>query len=200
MCPWTFTPSVPSLRRHKLSAWNSFENIIGALMFQAEVDAFLWETPRRAELSGCHRAEFLLRVPPEIYDGFFNSPVGYRAQYALSAELGMQQNRELIDALRSKLIASVPAEADLKYVSRSLDAVEAKIWIDEAEVEEHYFDSTPEIDYLPWLERSELGAGLRCPVGTRLVVYGGWIDNAGRERSNPYKRTRSEDIHACGFT
>src|SRR5262245_30937051 len=34
-------------------------------------------------LRGCRRASCLVYIDPFAYDGFFNSPVGYRAQFCL---------------------------------------------------------------------------------------------------------------------
>jgi hypothetical protein len=196
---WKFFPSVARSRQEQLLAWDSFDNILGGLLF-AEVTASIWEPYDGPELSGCRRAAYLLRVPPQLYDAFFNSPVGYRSQYARSPELGALANRNLVDALTTKLIACAPPAIDPALVSKSLIGADAKVWIDEKEVQFHFHDYAPEIDYEPWLHNSTDGVGLRAPVGSRLVAYGGWIDGTGRERLNPYKRTRSEDIHRTGFT
>ena len=115
-------------------------------------------------------------------------------------ELGRRKNRELIDALKAKLIASVDSKPDEEKFAISLDSSAAKVWINERQVENHYWNDIPEIDYLPWRQKSENGAGLRAPLGTELVVYGGWLDSVGRERLDPYKLRRSEEIHEVGFT
>jgi hypothetical protein len=180
-------------------AWHSFDNTIGALMLDARVTGFVWEPFQGLMLRGCGRAEFLLQVHPCIYDAFFNSPVGYRAQYALGPALGRSKNRELLDALKTKLIANTP-ESYLAQVVSSIESVEAKIWIYEDEVQNHYFDESPEIDYAPWNNGSDGGVGLRAPVGTQLIVCGGWLDEHGHERVDPHKRRRSEEIHEAGFT
>jgi hypothetical protein len=77
-------------------------------------------------------------VPPLLYDTFFNSPAGYRAQYAVSVELGRRKNRELIDAVKAKLIASIDSKVDEEKFGISLDSSAAKVWINECEVEKHY--------------------------------------------------------------
>ena len=93
MALWSFHPSLPLERREALLAWTSFENIVGALMFEASVAAFVWDSFKGPELPRCRRAEFLLHVPSYVYDAFFNSPAGYRAQFALSPQLGSAANR-----------------------------------------------------------------------------------------------------------
>jgi hypothetical protein len=110
-------------------------------------------------------------------------------------------NRKVIDLLQPTLLAySSTAAADL--VRKSLSGAQAKVWIDESEVkvERHFHDITPEIDFPRWIKNSEDGAGPRAPIGTRLIVYGGWIDKGGREQVDPHKEYRSEEIHQCGFT
>ena len=187
-------------RREELASYASFENIVGGLFLTSEVVAACWVSFKEPRLRGCSRAEFLLKVSPLLYDAFFNSPAGYRAQYAVSVELGRRKNRELIDALKAKLIASIDSKADEEKFGISLDSAAAKVWINESEVEKHYCDDVPEIDYLPWRQKSENGAGLRAPLGTELVAYGGWLDSTGREHLDPYKLRRSEEIHDVGFT
>ena len=82
----------------------------------------------------------------------------------------------------------------------SLAATDAKIWILESEVELHLGDPTPEIVFDLWQQGTTDGVGLRAPIGTRLEVKGGWIDREGRERRDPYKATRGDDIHAFGYS
>lgn len=197
---WTFYDSVPETRRKQLLELHSFENIVGGLILCADVIAFARGKPQIDELRGCTRAEFLLNVPSYLYDAFFNSPVGYRAQYAVAVSQGEQQNQELVRALKTKLLAYTSSESDVANIERSIDASQAKIWINEEEVQAHYYDDSPEIDYRPWRENSENGAGLRAPIGHRLVVYGGWLDQASSERLNPYKENRGVEIHRVGFT
>jgi hypothetical protein len=197
---WTFHASITETRRRQLINLCSFENIVGGLILCAEMLAFRPAKGQIVELSGCTRAEFLLKVPPFLYDAFFNSPVGYRAQYALDVSRGERKNRELIDALRAKLLACTSGQADFVRIESSIDASQAKIWIDEDEVQNHYLDDSPEIDFPRWLENSEGGAGPRAPLGSRLVVCGGWIDQSGAQRLNPYKQMRSRQIHDAGFS
>ena len=199
---WTFHNTVPQARREELLKWPSFTNIVGRLMFEAQVQGFRWEHGDSSHLRNCRRSDFLLRVPQNLYDAFFNSPVGYRGQYAISPDIGILKNRELIDALSTKLIAFIDGTDDVGAVRASLGGSEAKVWIDEdeREVQEHGYDDTPEIDFAVWAANSDTGIGLRAPLGERLVVLGGWLDRYGNERLNPAKSRRSEDIHETGFS
>jgi hypothetical protein len=200
MIRWGFHDAVTTERQTMLATYERFENIVAGLILAASVAKAIWEPFGETRLRGCHRAAFLLAVPPWLYDAFFNSPVGYRAQYAQSVELGERKNREVLDALEARLLASWSADGGMELARASLGGAAAKIWINESEVEKHLFEDTPEIDFGPWHLATENGAGLRAPVGTQLVVCGGWIDSSGRERLDSDKLKRSQEIHEVGFT
>ena len=85
-------------------------------------------------------------------------------------------------------------------VSASLRAIEAKVWIYESEVESQLGEEHPAILYAPWAESSETGVGLLAPVGTFLEVKGGWLDRQGKERRNPVKSNRSNEIREFGYS
>jgi len=201
---WSFHAVVSTDRQERLFGWHGFDNVVGALILGSwvKVVAFRWAPAVDAHLTGCFRAEFLLEVGANTYDGFFNSPVGYRAQYAISSSNGIARNRELLDSMIGLLVANVGGNDEnlRKRIGVSLSASQAKIWIDEEEVREHYFASEPEIAFERWNTHPLGDAGSRAPVGSRLVVYGGWLNSTGREVSNPHKFNRAQDIYERGFS
>jgi hypothetical protein len=97
-------------------------------------------------------------------------------------------------------------------VARSLDAIDAKIWIDETEdgsgpprqLEVH-------INYPPWVEGAKRGdhlqqeeyigavRGVFAPHGSRLEIKGGWLDKNGLVKRDPVKSHRSEYIAINGY-
>jgi hypothetical protein len=140
-------------------------------------------------------------VSPDAYDAFFNSPLGYRAQYARSITEGEKANRQLLSALEPGL---VDAAARLKVATHSsvlasLRASRAKLWILESEVEQQLSDA-PSIIFPAWEFESLAGQGLRAPVGTLLEVKGAWMDPLGKEVLDPTKAHRSEQVHKTGFS
>lgn len=164
--------------------------------------SFSWEPFRNGHLKGCRRAKFLLVVPVDIYDYFFNSPHGYRAQYAIAPINGEAANRAVIASLESSLetfAQTAPETAQLPLIT-SLRGTDAKIWICEPEVETQLGKGKPEIRYAPWETLTETGVGLLAPLGTKLEIKGGWLDEQGLERRDPTKATRSIDIHLTGFS
>lgn len=201
MVDWQFTATIPPDRAVKLRDWVRFDDILASLL-RAPVERFWWEPFRSPRLTGCNRASFTLKVSPADYDAFFNSPKGYRAQYASSPSVGEAANRTLLNVLEPALMASTLPQTDVEaeLILASLRAVDAKIWIVEAEVDDQLSDPNPAIAYEPWHFESPNGQGLRAPVGTLLEVKGGWLDSHGNERRDPLKSSRSSHIFRTGFS
>jgi hypothetical protein len=196
---WSYTNVVDPNRAARLVAWESFDGILASLVSIASINTFIWEAGLDQRLRGHHRACYLLKVLPDVYDGFFNSPVGYRAQYARSEEEGCAANRAVLDALIPKLSAH-PHGIDRDLIDRSHRGAGAKIWIHEAEVEDQMGSEVSEIDYPEWASASSNGAGLLAPVGTLLEIKGAWLTPDGMVHVDPQKVDRSRDIHMEGFS
>lgn len=198
---WQFTNAVDASRAKRLFDLSEYSEIV-ALVEKARVVDFAWESFTNVALAGCGRASFLLKVAPETYDAFFNSPVGYRAQFAQSSAEGEAANRKLLNTLEPMLLmfSATRQLVPQGEVAASIRASEAKVWILESEVESQMGNEQPAIQYTPWIEASKTGVGLLAPVGTLLEVKGGWLDRAGKERRNPAKATRSRDIHEVGYS
>lgn len=196
---WNFFDNVGPDRAARLLAWTHFDQILARLLHEP-VASYDWEQAYSANLPNCHRASFVLRVAPELYDAFFNSPAGYRGQYAASETIGETANRKILDALEASLLnfvdtslASRPAN-----IVQSLRAKQAKVWIVETEVEEQLQADAPSIDYPSWDFNTPNGQGLRAPLGTLLEVKGGWLDSRDNECLDPTKLHRSSFIHKTG--
>lgn len=196
---WQFTKRVRPDRRRRLLSWTEYDRIVSALL-QCTIILYLWESAYSANLPGCHRASFELKVDRDTYDAFFNSPVGYRAEYARSERQGEAANRRLIEALTHSLIAFAVSqgESHLSRVCRSLSASQAKVWIKETEVQNQLTQQFPAITYPAWDFNDPNGQGLRAPRGTRLEVKGGWLDAQFNEVLNPAKGHRSRFIYQTG--
>jgi hypothetical protein len=198
---WQFSSVVTSDRAAKLLSWKSFDDIVEHLL-ACQISPMSWEaaTLQRLKDGGCHRASFELIVLPDVYDAFFNAPAGYRGQFARSETHGEAANRKLLDALFLRLLA-VAAEhrsTTRNFVATSLKGKQAKIWIDEQEVEEQLTDPEPSIDFPPWEFQAPDGQGLRAPRGSMLLVKGGWVSSTGEEVINLAKNHRSGNINRTG--
>ena len=194
--------SLPRDRAERLLSYSDFHEIVDLVSESASILDFAWEPFETARLSGCHRASFLLQVSLPAYDAFFNSPAGYRGQFARHPHDGETANRALLTRLEDTLLEFGLGRdvVPLALLKKSLGAVDAKVWICEREVENHLGDDTPEILHTLWLKATSDGVGPRAPVGRNLEVKGGWLDLHGNERRDPHKASRSADIHAVGFS
>lgn len=196
---WQFTSEVDPKRSKDLHAWSSFEQIADEILV-SQIGRIYWEDATAPHLKGCSRASFELAVEPDVYDAFFNSPQGYRGQFARSEAAGELANRTLIDRLFPRLLVAAdnhPANSDGR-VTKSLRGAQAKIWIVESEVDAQLLDPQPAIVFPIWEFNAPNGQGLRAPRGTKLEVKGAWIDSAGNEALNPGKRRRSNFIYETG--
>ncbi len=201
---WGYTIAVDVERAQRLSAWSSYESIILAVARTAVV-AQPWREPAiSGHLTGCHRASAVLVLPPDIYDAFFNAPAGYRAQFARSLADGVAANARATSLFAPSVVAefqrTLVPDATPEFVRASLWAGQAKIWIDEHEVDGQLSAPKPSISFEPWERNDPDGPGLRAPVGTRLEIKGGWINPSGAEVLNPAKVSRSLEIADKGFS
>jgi hypothetical protein len=197
---WQFGSVFPRERAAALHEWAAFDAIVCAIVLSAASGRFSWEPARDARLRPCHRASFVFDVPPNVYDAFFNSPHGYRAQYARGERIGEAANRMLLDQMEGTVTSHVFGSlgAVHPHVLNSLHGDAAKIWIDELEVDEQLGDA-PGLAYEPWVFDNPDGQGLRAPVGTLLEIKGGWIEPGGTERLDPTKANRSYRLFKTGF-
>lgn len=195
---WRFTRFVEEDRAHRLLAVPNFDHVC-RLLDDAVICSYGWKRKCRSPLLGCSRPEFILRVHEDTYDAFFNSPNGYRGQYAISAERGIYANRRILEDAESRLLAyACTKDASEKLVITSLRGWDARIWIDEPEVtEEQLWDGLPAIDFEKWAHHKSFG--IMAPVGERLKVMGAWLDERGQEQRDPDKVSRAEQIHDRGF-
>lgn len=194
-----FTTAVTPERAARLHSWRSFDEIVKSLA-TCEITPLYWESAISPLLKGCNRASFELLVLPDVYDAFFNSPVGYRGQFARSERHGEMANRKLLDALFQRFleVAATHPTATPHFVATSLQGKQAKVWIVETEMENQLDDPNPSIVFPLWEFNEPNGQGLRAPRGTKLEVKGGWVNSMGDEVINPFKNHRSSHINRTG--
>jgi hypothetical protein len=215
---WSFSNRVPEYRITYLKAVKNFREVV-SLITGANITGYVIEHGRSRELQGCKRPEFQLEVSTEIFDIFFNSPVGYRAQYAIAPEVGIIQNAYLIESLSDRLTtyakANINPDMTLLDVRACLKISSAKIWIKEEGANAlNEYDLVVEIDFPRWVDKARIAyysadddeqrnkaiRGVLAPTGNFLEVKGGWLDSRGQERLNPAKAERATDIWQYGFS
>lgn len=187
---------------------------------------FHWKEGDR-EAKNKARAEFLFKVCPETLDVFFNSSQGYRAQYYLDPQRGIECNRLVIDVVKGKLIEAARQSnrsvMTLEQVQKSLEYGSAKIWIYEHDSTLDQTSRDPEqivaLEVPRWVEamKQVLAAwdahqqpssttktrallGVQAPEGSRMEVLGAWLDDNDKEFVVPSKVNRVQHIHQYGFS
>lgn len=112
----------------------------------------IWELSD--QLPSVGRSVVQVPVTPELFETFFNSSIGYRAMFRRGPRIGSATNAALVDAVRSRLLASLPETVDAYLIKggsdgperightalsretflRSLDPSLAKVWYSTAEI------------------------------------------------------------------
>jgi hypothetical protein len=200
---WGFSEAVSSARQNALLSVPDFAAVVAGVS-EGSVVRFAVEPRQNPPCLGAHRAMFQLRVAESVYDAFFNSPVGYRAQYRLAIERGERCNRELIDGLTRQCLAfadtKAPSHFPPKLIAASLAGKDAKVWINEADLTGL---EGAHITFQPWLDkaaaaargtwtdkaaRSKAETGILAPTGVHLEIKGAWIMPDGAECYDPTKQ------------
>jgi len=163
------------------------------------------------------RPVFSLNVGKELFDQFFNSPSGYRAQYFESPWAGLCANAVFMKAVSTPLIASGPGDSGLAidFIRESLASPSAKAWLTErgkeldgrcngclGEWSAPSSGSVAEIKNNRWdVAPSAKGEwGRSAPYLKKLRVMGAFLDDRLNEFVPFDKRFRAEDIHRVGWS
>lgn len=211
---WHFTTHVASDRAVRMLAITSFADVVNALVkgvIHRPQGQFRINPPL-----GYRRFAAILNIGCENYDAFFNSPVGYRAQYCLGVENGVKQNRLLLDALTPPCVSALSASPDpdlpLHLAQASLNGFDAKVWIKDSDLPE---SDDIHIEYPPWVAkakaalngtstdraaRANAAVGVLAPLNVRLEIKGAWVSSSGEEWRDPEKANRAQEIRDYGYT
>ena len=216
---WAFGKRISLDRRNRLTRIADFDEVISAILKQAEVTGYVVEWGGKSILQGCRRSELQIVVSLETCDAFFNSPRGYRAQYYIAPNLGASQNSTLIQLLLPRLLKYAQGNPDpkmtLEDVKKSLLLPQSKIWIKEENDEALYGNElTVDLIVERWVTHAQIAwnessfneqrhkavRGVLAPIHTVLEIKGGWVAGDGNERIDPEKIRRAEDISEYGFS
>ena len=133
---WKYTQIISPERIAYLSEKIEFKKIIEAINREMIVVDYSIEESNC--FNNCIRHSFIFSVTPKTYDIFFNSEYGYRGKYFLGTKEGKDANRELIAAIKEKLVNYANQNPSNKWMSTkqnvgsSLNKESAKIWIHQA--------------------------------------------------------------------
>jgi hypothetical protein len=215
---WQFSVSQTS-RLQDLANAPSFEAITQAIASSMTVLCRHYDRCDKNH-SFC-RAVYCVEVGTSLFDQFFNSAQGYRAQYFHSPQQGREANATFLRILKPRLLAAgaiCDAPSEKPCESRvdpeiSLSAAGAKVWLAEKSHQlcnrcgewsqpEAEALVNPEIRNERWERLEELYAkwGCTAPYLTRIRVLGGFINNARDELLIFEKRFRAEEISRRGWS
>jgi hypothetical protein len=155
---------------------------------------------------------FCIRIPPEIFDSFFNSKNGYRAQYYVSPHMGALANEIFIRTLLPELVnVKYDPTITSDFICESLNSPSSKVWLaevgkevrrdcDGCKGEWRAHEEPPEIINRRWEHCERPKWGSQAPYLTKLRIFGAFID----ERNNVFlpqdKRFRGDDLYRCGWS
>ena len=203
----------------------SFDDVL-ASVYREISDLTYKPDPGNREALGHWRAKFVFSVTEPTYDLFFNGSAGYRAQFCEDSMVGVLKNQQCVDVLRPLLLdfaRTCVSVQDLRQIEASLRCRSAKVWIDESActldpsivsddvvaisvprwvqaAREAELEIKTRQDSCPKAKKAALD-GVQAPQGTRLAVFGGFIDEAShREFVVPSKRRRHQHIQLYGFS
>lgn len=220
---WMFSSHFDAQRKAKLEAVSDFNVIIDRIVSEARLSKFEVCRGKEGSLKSCLRPQFELAVSADTADLFFNSPVGYRAQYLMDADEGQRHNGRLLRALRDKLLAFASTvqpkhPMNAKDIEFSLLACSAKAWLPEASFCFNH-DLIEDIPVPLW-RRNALSAleafgrrkrpepekkekaiwGLRAPRVSAIDVKGAFLTPSDKAEVVPFdKITRRYDIRDYGY-
>jgi hypothetical protein len=221
--PWRYTFRVPDSRQAYLLSASSFSTIADDLCLHFEAkDADIEKANVGAELcaNGCRRPRLKLiarrrnEYTDQILDTFFNSPVGYRAQFYVSPSNGDDASRELFKRLVAGPLAQLCVTGIEDFsgniVEKALLAPTAKVWIPKPSWPE---DEPPrEIEAPKWIaaQNGEIPLPPNCrswapywgtaaPIPNFLEIMGAWLDRDNNEFQDPSKLNRSLCLHVAGW-
>lgn len=208
MNAWMFAHNFDSERRSRLESAASFEYVLDRIVEEIKNIRVSVCQGKEPGLTESRRPVFSFEVSQDTFDAFFNSPVGYRAQYLADPEAGQTANGHLIKRLAPKLAEVAPsafADPELlqSEVEFSLSAASSKVWVHE---DNFPFQSlTVDLAVSNWLAEANTGIqkakwGLCAPRGSMLQIKGAFIDHWGNEIVPKKKVGRRFEIQKYGFS
>lgn len=203
---WTYADTLVASRRQALSSPPRFAEIVASISRQPEI--LCGHRQLCDNRDGFERVVFCVSVPAELFDLYFNSVEGYRAHYFVSVDEGHRANRLLIESLVPTLVGSHLVDLPPAAIESSLGAASAKSWL--AEVEKHLCerclgewtypaDESAEILNGRW-ELVPNPCGRKAPAGTKIRLFGGFVDKNGTECVPPGKAQRAQELRDTGWT
>lgn len=205
---WSLSATIPAHRRKRLLEPRPPGELLERLEIEAKAAAdgrlvsAAWI--RSDEAPAFWRIEAQIPVTQAVFDQWFNSRSGYRAQYYLSPDEGIAFNRQTVEKMIPAVRAGY-AECRLaepwSLVAESLAGPFAKAWVYK---DKEAFDSAIADTLTPpqWVEnKGSRGLCAPLPTSPSIEIKGTFIDPASHEVwVDPIKVSRACDLHLRGFS
>jgi len=209
---WNYVGKCEPSRRDGLFAPIPFPELVDRL--RREMKVLCFHPQPRTDDASYSRAAYCVEVAPDLFDTFFNSPLGYRGAYFESPEKGLQANQLLLGALRPSLIGWTlqrePA-LDQGWLSESLSLPTAKAWLSEVSLGlcdacagewSSSYQSDLQIENGRWERSNHVHAawGRQVPSLRKIRLFGGFVNSQHQEWVADHKRERAEHIWEHGWS
>ncbi len=159
-----------------------------------------------------HRIVFCVEVSEDLFDIFFNSKNGYRAQYFISPEQGLIENCKLIKTVTPKLMEEMQNISDCKgiddWARKSLEEESAKAWRLEigkelctnCKIDSE--DAKSEIRNNRWeiFNHTNAEKGVKAHYFNKIRFFGGFLNKKFQPWVDKKKWCRHWEIHKWGFS
>ena len=133
---WKYSQNISHKRIAYLRKQVEFKEIVNDIC--REMVIIDYNIEESSCFNNCIRHSFILSITPKTYDIFFNSEYGYRGKYFFGTKEGKNANRELITAIKEKLVdyanqnpSNIKTSTHQRVVD-SLNKESAKIWIQQS--------------------------------------------------------------------
>ncbi|WP_193369396.1 hypothetical protein [Pelagibius marinus] len=212
MSDWGYADTVASGRRARLLNAPSFDVISQEVVEHMSIGCC--HDDRCCDDNRFSRVVFCIRITCPLFDKFFNSLHGYRGAYYQSPYCGSQANDEFIRRLSPILLKWAESNCDRfrsEFAKESLSSPSAKVWLAEvnknlcSECEGEWSvpqDDKAEIQNERWEKEETQKAkwGRKAPTGTKLRIFGAFLDEKRNVFIAENKRYRAVEIHEHGWS
>lgn len=209
---WKYINLEDETRIEKLISVNSYEDIIDQI--EREMSILCYHVQTCDDDTQYARPIFCIKITEDLFDAFFNSPVGYRGSYFQSIYQGMEVNYQLMKILLPRLsswaLENIPSY-NTEFTQEAMLAVSAKAWL--AEETLHLCSacegewSDPNVDKTEiingrWNNSGQPKAryGRTAPLGSKIRLFGAFLNSHGDEFIPKKKRFRGQEIHDLGWS
>jgi hypothetical protein len=212
MNTWNFAETFPKDRVSSLLAKNTVREVAKKISCDMSLSCcHLQFCDEHLEFA---RIVYCIKVLPDTFDLFFNSPHGYRGAYYRSPGEGLDANALIINTLLPKLVANSElgaTEQESSFIRNSISSPSAKMWLAENGLElcdncsgewGNPSDDEPEILNDRWEKGNAANArrGRKAPRLTKIRIFGAFLDERNNELVPARKRHRAQQLNKWGWS